>query len=43
MEATGEEYYPPREEITIDFVKSLQKPTQRLLCQLRDNELIKFG
>ena len=42
MEASGSTY-PPKDKITVEFVKSLKKPTGKMLCQLKDNDLIRFG
>ena len=45
MESRGESEstYPPSNEITPDYIRSLTKPTDRVLCSLKDNELIRFG
>jgi hypothetical protein len=33
---------PKREDITVDYIKSLNKPSDHILCLLRDNKVLRF-
>ncbi len=35
------ESYP--EDVTVDFVRQMQKPSEKLFCLLKDNQVMRFG